>query len=95
MSLDIINDLVTKFGNQMQDELSSVTEAVIPELDSSRSGIRKRAIQCLGEHDPSSLDYCNMHKVLKFKMHAFAISIQILQSCNGLPGAERSSCCPD
>ena len=52
MSLDITNDLLTKFGNQMGDELSSVAEAVIPELDSPRGSIRKRAIHCLGAVPP-------------------------------------------
>ncbi|KAK9803499.1 hypothetical protein WJX73_009717 [Symbiochloris irregularis] len=48
MSLDITNDLVSKFGNQMPGDLAAVAEAVIPQLDSSKSSIRKRAIHCLG-----------------------------------------------
>ena len=49
MSLDITNDVLSKFGNQMGDELSSVAETVIPELDSPRASLRKRAIHCLGK----------------------------------------------
>ena len=49
MSLDITNDVLGKFGNQMSpEELSSVTETVLPELDSPRASLRKRAIHCLG-----------------------------------------------
>ena len=49
MSLDITNDVLTKFGNQMSEELSNVAETVMPELDSPRASLRKRAIHCLGE----------------------------------------------
>lgn len=48
MSLDITNDLLTKFGNQMNEELTSIAESVMPELDSARGSLRKRAIHCLG-----------------------------------------------
>lgn len=48
-SLDIIRDLVTKFGHQMEWVANDLQGSLAPKLVEERGAIRKRAIQCLGE----------------------------------------------
>jgi len=46
--LDIINDLLARFGGTMQKEHEAVQKAVLPHLSNSRANSRKKAIACLG-----------------------------------------------
>lgn len=45
-TMDILGELTLRFGSQLTDA-DSIKSALLPELDQSRAGIRKKAIQCL------------------------------------------------
>lgn len=45
--LDILNDLLARFGTLMAKEHESVQKAVLPQLSNSRPNTRKKAISCL------------------------------------------------
>ena len=45
-SLDILAELTTRYGSVLPDQ-EGLKRALLPELDESRAGVRKRAIQCL------------------------------------------------
>ncbi|KYR00775.1 HEAT repeat-containing protein [Tieghemostelium lacteum] len=46
-SLDILNDLLVKYGSSMTGDLENIQKVVLPKLNASRPAIRKRAILCL------------------------------------------------
>lgn len=46
-SLDLLNEAVSKFGGLVASEHARIRDALLPELDESRAGVRKRAIHCL------------------------------------------------
>ncbi|KAL4425586.1 hypothetical protein ABPG75_009602 [Micractinium tetrahymenae] len=58
-SLDILAELTTRYGASLPDH-EGLKRALLPELDESRAGVRKRAIQCLASLAsslaPASLD---------------------------------------
>lgn len=58
-SLDILAELAARYGGQLPDP-EGLKKALLPELDESRAGVRKRAIQCLASLaaalPPPSLD---------------------------------------
>ena len=45
-SLDILAELTARYGSVLPDQ-EGLKRALLPELDESRAGVRKRAIQCL------------------------------------------------
>ncbi|KAF2075079.1 hypothetical protein CYY_003599 [Polysphondylium violaceum] len=45
--LDILNDLLQKYGSSMVSDLENIQKIVLPKLSASRPAIRKRAIACL------------------------------------------------
>jgi len=45
--LDILNDLLQKYGSSMINDLDNIQKIVLPKLSASRPAIRKRAIMCL------------------------------------------------
>ena len=47
--LDILNEIITKYGSLMTQQHAQLTGALLPLLDDRRSPMRKRAIGCLGE----------------------------------------------
>ena len=47
--LDILNEVITKYGSLMTQQHAQLTGALLPLLDDRRSPMRKRAIGCLGE----------------------------------------------
>lgn len=46
--LDILNDMLKRFGSLMLGELDKIQKAVLPQLTAGRPATRKRAIGCLG-----------------------------------------------
>ena len=58
-SLDLLAELTARYGAQLPDP-EGLKAALLPELDESRAGVRKRAIQCLATLaaclPPNSLD---------------------------------------
>ena len=46
--LDILNEVITKYGSLMTQQHAQLTGALLPLLDDRRSPMRKRAIGCLG-----------------------------------------------
>ncbi|KAI3438734.1 hypothetical protein D9Q98_001153 [Chlorella vulgaris] len=58
-SLDILAELTARYGTLLPDQ-EGLKRALLPELDESRAGVRKRAIQCLASLatslPPASLD---------------------------------------
>ena len=50
--LDILNDMLKRFGSLMLGELDKIQKAVLPQLTSGRPATRKRAISCLGIPSP-------------------------------------------
>lgn len=58
-SLDILAELTARYGALLPDP-EGLKRALLPELDESRAGVRKRAIQCLASLaaalPPHSLD---------------------------------------
>lgn len=58
-SLDILAELTARYGGVLPDQ-EGLKRALLPELDESRAGVRKRAIQCLASLaaslPPHSLD---------------------------------------
>ncbi|PRW59351.1 cullin-associated NEDD8-dissociated 1 isoform B [Chlorella sorokiniana] len=58
-SLDILAELTARYGSLLPDP-EGLKKALLPELDESRAGVRKRAIQCLASLaaalQPASLD---------------------------------------
>eukprot|EP01111_Echinosteliopsis_oligospora_P003334 TRINITY_DN1530_c1_g2_i4.p1 TRINITY_DN1530_c1_g2~~TRINITY_DN1530_c1_g2_i4.p1 ORF type:complete len:1241 (+),score=375.18 TRINITY_DN1530_c1_g2_i4:377-4099(+) len=56
--LDILNDMLNRFGDLITPDLEKIQKAVLPQLTSGRPATRKRAIGCLGhlaELGPDSL----------------------------------------
>lgn len=47
-SLDILADVLTKFGGLVGGEHARVRAALAPLLDDSRAALRKRALHCMG-----------------------------------------------
>lgn len=48
-SLDILTDVLAKFGHLLADQHALILQTLLPYLDDSRQGIRKRALHCIGE----------------------------------------------
>jgi len=46
-ALDILSDILSRFGNQLNKFYTSIQEALLPLLESQRSAVRKRAITAL------------------------------------------------
>lgn len=46
--LDILSDLLHRFGNLMIADHEKLLSALLAQLNLQRAGLRKRAIQCLG-----------------------------------------------
>lgn len=49
-SLDILTDVVAKFGHLLPEQHATIVQLLQPYLDDSRQGIRKRALHCIGAH---------------------------------------------
>lgn len=47
-SLEIMNDVVTKFGHMLGSEYTELKDILLQELIGTRAIVRKRAITCLG-----------------------------------------------
>jgi hypothetical protein len=47
-SLDILTDVVAKFGHLLPEQHATIVQLLQPYLDDSRQGIRKRALHCIG-----------------------------------------------
>ncbi|EGC38692.1 hypothetical protein DICPUDRAFT_148578 [Dictyostelium purpureum] len=54
--LDILNDLLQKYGSFMVQDLETIQKVVLPKLTATRPAIRKRAILCLANIAASSTD---------------------------------------
>eukprot|EP01132_Coremiostelium_polycephalum_P010275 gene10275-12603_t len=54
--LDILNDLLSKYGSIMVSSLENIQKVVLPKLNASRLAIRKRAIACLANLSISAPD---------------------------------------
>lgn len=52
-SLDIMNDVLVKFGHMMGTEQAQLKDILLQGLVDPRPIIRKRAISCLGESLPT------------------------------------------
>lgn len=48
-SLDILVEVLGRFGHLVQDQHQLLLSTVLPHLDDHRAGVRKRALQCIGE----------------------------------------------
>ena len=48
-SLEILNDLLNKFGGLMAGDHARLRDSLLPLLEDNRAGVKKRAIHCLGE----------------------------------------------
>jgi len=46
-ALDLLNDLASRFGHLLKDH-DAIQDAVLPQLSSTRTAVRKKTIQCLG-----------------------------------------------
>ncbi|KAK9835209.1 hypothetical protein WJX81_005880 [Elliptochloris bilobata] len=55
-SLDLMNEVVSKFGGLVAAEHARICDCLLPELDESRAGVRKRAIHCLSALAPHLTD---------------------------------------
>ena len=42
-----MNEIVSKFGGLVASDHARIRDCLLPELDESRAGVRKRAIHCL------------------------------------------------
>ncbi|KAK9816878.1 hypothetical protein WJX72_006469 [[Myrmecia] bisecta] len=47
-SLDITNEVINKFGGLIKSDHAKLKDSLLPQLDETRAGLRKRAIHCLG-----------------------------------------------
>ena len=47
-SLDIMRELVMRFGPQMGPQAIEIKDRLLPKLDEKRPVVRKKGIQCLG-----------------------------------------------
>lgn len=48
-SLDISHELLSRYGSQMSvEQHTALRQALLPLLNETRGGLRKRAINCLG-----------------------------------------------
>lgn len=48
-SLDILVDVLGKFGHLLPEQHATIVAVLLPHLDDHRQGIRKRALHCIGE----------------------------------------------
>eukprot|EP01130_Rhizamoeba_saxonica_P014878 TRINITY_DN6561_c0_g1_i1.p1 TRINITY_DN6561_c0_g1~~TRINITY_DN6561_c0_g1_i1.p1 ORF type:complete len:1241 (+),score=323.64 TRINITY_DN6561_c0_g1_i1:316-4038(+) len=55
LCLNVLSDLISRFGRNMQDQMEQAQSAVLPQLTANKSTSRKRACECLS-HMSSSLD---------------------------------------
>jgi hypothetical protein len=53
-SLEVLNEALSKFGGLMTESHAMLRDALLPVLEESRSGLRKRAVHCMGEMQPPS-----------------------------------------
>eukprot|EP00879_Flechtneria_rotunda_P007662 GHRR01008035.1.p1 GENE.GHRR01008035.1~~GHRR01008035.1.p1 ORF type:complete len:648 (+),score=253.35 GHRR01008035.1:1250-3193(+) len=51
-SLDILSEVLAKFGHLLLDQHAAIVQTLLPYLDDSRHGIRKRALHCIGALAP-------------------------------------------
>ena len=51
-SLEVLNELVSKFGRRMESEHESLRKALLTLLQNDKASHRKRTLQCLGAHLP-------------------------------------------
>ena len=47
-SLEVLNDLLTRFGGLMTEDHARLIDNLLPLLEGNRSGVKKRATHCLG-----------------------------------------------
>ncbi|KAF6251732.1 armadillo-type protein [Scenedesmus sp. NREL 46B-D3] len=70
-SLDILTDVVAKFGHLLPEQHATIVQLLQPYLDDSRQGIRKRALHCIGALSPclsdAQLDAVTQHKLGQLK----------------------------
>uniref|UniRef100_A0A383V8K4 TATA-binding protein interacting (TIP20) domain-containing protein n=1 Tax=Tetradesmus obliquus TaxID=3088 RepID=A0A383V8K4_TETOB len=70
-SLDILTDVVAKFGHLLPEQHATIVQLLQPYLDDSRQGIRKRALHCIGALSPclsdAQLDAVAQHKLGQLK----------------------------
>lgn len=50
ISLDLLNDILAKYGKELAADAEKVQKAVIPHITSKASAAKKKAISCLGPH---------------------------------------------
>jgi len=48
ISLDLLNDLLAKYGKEFASEAEKIQKAVLPHIVSKHSASKKKAINCLG-----------------------------------------------
>jgi hypothetical protein len=48
-SLDILVEVLGRFGHYVQDQHQALLATLLPHLDDHRQGVRKRALQAVGE----------------------------------------------
>lgn len=70
-SLDILVEVLGRFGHLVQDQHQLLLSTVLPHLDDHRAGVRKRALQCIGAVAPflhdSLLDQVTQHLISKLQ----------------------------
>eukprot|EP00878_Enallax_costatus_P002222 GHUV01002394.1.p1 GENE.GHUV01002394.1~~GHUV01002394.1.p1 ORF type:complete len:958 (+),score=265.35 GHUV01002394.1:286-3159(+) len=66
-SLDILTDVLGKFGHLLPEQHAMILQTLLPYLDDNRQGIRKRALHCIGALSPflsdDQLDSVAKHKL--------------------------------
>lgn len=72
-ALDILSDLLSRFGELLVPFHTSILRALIPQLDSPRQAVRKRAIVALS-HSLTSCSPALYNKVLNVQLHVFVNS---------------------
>jgi hypothetical protein len=50
-SLDILVEVLGRFGHYVSGQHELLLQTLLPHLDDSRAGVRKRALQAVGERD--------------------------------------------
>ena len=71
-SLEILNELLNKFGGLMAGDHARLRDTILPLLEDNRAGVKKRAIHCLGEavhgflsctRQASRMEHCSVHMI--------------------------------
>ena len=62
--LDILSDILHKYGNLMASDHGMLLSALLPQLNSNHASVRKKTVSCIGKANDMQYNYSQMLNVV-------------------------------